>query len=618
MKRKLLLLPVLVIIMIASLSYAQLKERNSQAKLTRDKSLFPLQSTGIWTEVHPLIPRVAYFGVHFTNKDTGWAVGEGGAIIKTTNGGGKWKWFESGVENTLKTVYSINNGQRVIAAGDGGIILISENGGEKWNTLSSGTAENIWNMQMITEDIGWMVGEGSTALKTTDGGLTWNQQQTPFTTLPYWDINFVDINYGYIACNSATILKTTNGGLNWQIQTAGDYRDLYTIYAFDTLKAIAGGFAGKIVLTTNGGNNWTQLQNLSGNGTINRIKFFDSLNGFLVTTVGSFQTTDGGYTWTYNDALYNNYITWNIDFPNVQNGYIVGDKMFLMKTTDAGINWNQTIVKDYFINVYFKDEQNGFINSSKKIYKTTDGGATLSVLESFPYNEIYSFDGMLFTDSLTGYIGTTPTRIYKTIDGGESWHRTNITGLSDTIGVIRKIFFITSDIGWAIKGNQIMKTTDSGENWWVQQDIPGSVESIFFIDSLVGWSTNTVRLPYKTSDGGNTWTEQVNSNIQLSRDLFFKNYEEGYIDGYMVGTGLGIYRTFDGGLTWSRDSSFSELGFTKFSNYDSDNIFLTGDKVYRTTNEVIIGKNLLNCRGRDWKQVIFGLLIQGTSLEIQD
>ncbi len=62
--------------------------RRTETNLTRNHSLFPQASTGIWTEVHPLIPRVDYWGVHFVNADSGWAVGEGGAIIKTTESSG--------------------------------------------------------------------------------------------------------------------------------------------------------------------------------------------------------------------------------------------------------------------------------------------------------------------------------------------------------------------------------------------------------------------------------------------------------------------------------------------------------------------------------------------------
>ena len=568
----------IVVIIISSIVIAQNNERDFTTGLSRDQSLFPLQSTGIWTEVHPLIPRVIYFGVHFTNADTGCAVGEGGAIIKTINGGQKWNWIESGVENTLKTVFSVNNGQRVIVAGDGGVILISENGGESWSTMSSPTTNNIWNIQMITDEIGWMVGEGSTALKTSDGGLTWIQQQTPYTTLPYWDVSFVDTNYGYIACNSAIILKTTNGGIDWQIQSAGDSRSLFTVYAFDSLKVFAGGLAGKMVITTNGGNTWTQFPNV-GAGNFNRIKFIDSMNGFAVSTAGNFQTIDGGYTWIERSDLHNQYGTWNIDFADAQNGYIVGAKMWLIKTSDSGVSWNKTIINDDFLNVYFKDEQNGFINGTEKIYKTMDGGSTLTVLESFPYSP----RAMSFIDSLTGFVSTGyPTRIFKTTDEGLSWFNTNITGLTDTIAAIEKMFFIPPTKGWAIttRGG-ILKTTDAGENWFTQPNAPIFVifESIYFVDSLYGWATGVGARPYKTTNGGNNWIEQTSILTNFCRELLFKDHLNGFILEFNK-----FYKTADSGLTWSQDSSFYGFNFPELTMFDTSNIFLTGDKVYRTTN----------------------------------
>ena len=433
---------------------------------------------------------------------------------------------------------------------------------------------------MITEEIGWMVGESSAALKTTDGGLTWVQQQMPHTTLPYWDVSFVDINYGYIAGNSAIILKTTNGGVDWQVQIAGDNRSLFTVYTYDSLKVVAGGFAGKVVVTTDGGSNWQQINTMTAN--VNRIKFFDSLNGFAVTSGFNYQTTDGGFTWIWRPDLQHTSSTWNIDFPDLQNGYISGARMQLLKTTDAGVSWKKTIINDDFINVYFKDEQNGFINSSKFIYTTNDGGYTLDILETFPYSEIFSMDAMMFTDNLTGYIGTTSLSIYKTTNSGLDWYKSNITGLTDSIGQITKFFFIIQTTGWAVSmDGKIFKTIDSGENWFVQLDAGISVifKSIYFIDSLIGWTANINRRPFKTTDSGQNWIEQTQLSTNFSRDIFFVDD----LNGFMVESNE-LYQTTDGGNTFFLNTSVSGFGFGRFSNYGSDNIFITGRKVYRSIN----------------------------------
>ena len=571
-----------ILFLLPFLSYAQQEERTHQPQLIRDKSLFPLQSTGIWTEVHPLIPRVDYWGIYFINVDTGWAVGEGGAVIKTTNAGQKWIWYESGIENTLRTISSVNDGQRVITAGDGGIVLISEDAGETWNTIPSGTTDNIWNMQMITNEIGWMVGEGGTALKTNNGGLTWIQQPMPYPDAPYWDVSFLDTLFGYVCSSSGIVLRTTNGGGNWQIQQAGDTRSLYTIYAVDTLKVSAGGFAGKVVYTTDGGSNWLTAGGGISAPEINKIKFINNVKGFLASSGGFYKSTNSGASWTSIwDLTVSGSVptTTNLSLPTETDGYVIGDKMLIAKTKDNGESWRRTIVNADLFNIYFKDEQNGFINSANLVYTTNDGGQTLDTILTFPYNEIYSMEGMTFIDSLTGFVGTLPPRIYKTTNAGQNWYIINITGVLDTIRVIKKFFFLTNDIGWAISTAHIMKTTDGGENWFVQLNAPGAgyFSSIYFVDSLYGWASISNRRPFKTTDGGENWIEQTNLNFYQTNDVYFKDT----LNGWLL-SGNKLYGTIDGGDTWFQDTQISD--YTSRFKTISETHFIITQNIYESVD----------------------------------
>ncbi|KAA0241034.1 MAG: hypothetical protein EDM72_12125 [Chlorobiota bacterium] len=196
----------------------------------------------------------------------------------------------------------------------------------------------------------------------------------------------------------------------------------------------------------------------------------DEVKGFLASSGGFYKSTNGGVSWYENNDLnqeFSSVFTTNISLPAEGKGFVAGGKMLLAKTTNEGESWRRTIVNADLFNVYFKDEQNGFINSTDLIYTTNDGGQSLDTILTFPYNEIFSMEGMTFTDSLNGFIGTLPARIYKTTNGGQGWHRTNITGLVDSSWVIIKFFFLTKDIGWAISNKRIMKTNDGGENWFV-------------------------------------------------------------------------------------------------------------------------------------------------------
>ena len=420
---------------------------------------------------------------------------------------------------------------------------------------------------MITNDVGWMVGEGGTALKTTDGGLTWNQQPMPYPTLSYWDVSFVDTSFGYICCNTAIVLKTTNGGGNWQIQQAGDTRSLFTIYAFDTLWASAAGFAGKVVYTNNGGTTWLNAGGNVSAAEINKIKFINDTTGFMACS-NFYQSTDKGMNWFYRDDFTVSGtapLTTNISFPNRTTGYFVGGGMLLAKTIDEGESWKRTIVNSDFLNAYFKNEQSGFINSSQFIYTTNDGGYTLDTLDSFPYTPVDEFNGMVFLDSLTGFAGY--GTIYKTTDGGLNWYATNGAG-----GRVRKFFFINSNIGWAVSPSTIYKTIDGGENWFQQfYQQYYSFTSIFFIDSMVGWATILSHRPFKTTDGGNNWIEQTNLSIYESDDIYFKNSLNGWIL-----SGNKLFRTIDGGNIWFQDMQISAYTL-RFKPISDSHFIITGN-----------------------------------------
>jgi len=128
--------------------------------------------TGVWTELNPKVPRVTYIGLHFVNKDTGWACGQSGTIIKTTNGGDNWTISGTPITNLLLKTHSYN-GQIVLVTGYDGIILRSSDRGENFEQIPSGVGSgtDLWGVRMLNDTLGWVCGSSQTLLKTTDAGL---------------------------------------------------------------------------------------------------------------------------------------------------------------------------------------------------------------------------------------------------------------------------------------------------------------------------------------------------------------------------------------------------------------------------------------------------------------
>ena len=57
---------------------------------------------------------------------------------------------------------------------------------------------SLYDMEFVTDDIGWAVGGAGTVLKTNDGGETWSGMQLE-SDCDLWAIEFTDEMHGWIA-----------------------------------------------------------------------------------------------------------------------------------------------------------------------------------------------------------------------------------------------------------------------------------------------------------------------------------------------------------------------------------------------------------------------------------
>ena len=112
---------------------------------------------------------------------TGWAVGDHGTILKTSNGGNKWISQNSGTKNQLNSVcFTDSNTGWVVS--DSGTILKTTDGGDNWISQNCSTGEWLQSVYFRDSNTGWVVGD-NTILKTTDSGNNWKNQNSG---MDYW------------------------------------------------------------------------------------------------------------------------------------------------------------------------------------------------------------------------------------------------------------------------------------------------------------------------------------------------------------------------------------------------------------------------------------------------
>ena len=204
--------------------------------------------------------------VTFSSENIGWAVGPGGIIYKTTDGGVNWSLQTSGTTNDLNSVSVVNDSTVWVVGAQGAnpvyaVILKTTNGGLTWNSINSLVVGDLDVVQFMDENLGWAVG-GNLVMRTVDGGLNWTSTNTPTQAL--YDMHFVSPSKGWAVGQNGTVIVSSDSGSTWTVQTSNATSRLNGVYFASATEGwiVGSGALGQnptIRYTNNAGTTWTTL-----------------------------------------------------------------------------------------------------------------------------------------------------------------------------------------------------------------------------------------------------------------------------------------------------------------------------------------------------------------------
>ena len=173
-------------------------------------------------------------------------------------------------------------------------------------------------------------------------------------------------------------------------------------------------------------------------------------------------------------------------------------------------------------------------------------------------------NAVYFADSKHGWIGGDGGFLTHTEDGGASWIEQRIDTKEHAIN---DIYFANKDIGFALAGDTIFRSSDGGHSWQESHKISSTavrgataeLYSLRFNGKKKGWVVGSLArrdavigsVLEITRDGGVTWQMQDAGTQQELIHIDFVDDERGWI----VGAGGAILHTEDAGETWTRQES---------------------------------------------------------------
>jgi photosystem II stability/assembly factor-like uncharacterized protein len=531
----------------------QISDRSSppaRATFNLNLEVVPLAEPG-W-EVQHAHNRI--MDLHFFDEKMGIAVGWSGQILDTRDGGKTWSYRDFGHQAIF--FHWVGDEGWMIADNR---LFHSTNRGEDWGELPQplSAAEGVF---FIDSQMGWIFGTGISY--TENGGTTWTPANHPVGVYVL-SMDFPDAMNGFAGGQDATVLKSVDGGKNWT--------DVL-VPGFNTgSKAASSGpprpprYPGK--------------GSLKGPGTLpeaGAVEFIDAQRGWIGTNAFEqpntliFRTENGGETWTKQNARGSGNIEKVQFLDDGLRGWAVPlfDTAF-WRTTNGGSTWtvldfNGNISDTFFTAMQFLDQNTGFVayhttgdvienviqGLESSIYKTQDGGQSFHRVFGFHdrFNSVPNgnafenlshgpdFTSIRFFDDLRGFAVGRQTddtqflRLYSTENGGATWRFINAPQAN------REVLMTTPLHGWALRSGlefPVLETRDGGKSFIPRSDITP--------DGTAGAKTS----PDTEKQGFN----QANWN-----DIFFVDDQHGWIyisRGSSFSYSSRILRTEDSGATWN-------------------------------------------------------------------
>ena len=258
--------------------------------------------------------------VAFANPTTGIAVGLGGTILSTTDGGAHWVARKSGITSDLRTVVyggdACGLGQASTpcywAGGDDGNILWTNDGGVTWCPQATGVTERINGLAAAGPNDIFAVGTKGTILRSGDGGTNARncgaagvyEKQASGTTKDLFDVG-VDPAGDTVAVGADGTILRKHGDQGFAAVASPTKADLYGFDGNCTADSLGScstyhdwnvGSGGTILRSTEGGPFVAQASGTTQD--LQDVFFEDDVHGWIVGDQGTaLVTTTGGSPW---------------------------------------------------------------------------------------------------------------------------------------------------------------------------------------------------------------------------------------------------------------------------------------------------------------------------------
>jgi photosystem II stability/assembly factor-like uncharacterized protein len=538
---------------------------------------------------------------------TGYAAGDFGTLLRTTDAGSTWSGLLSGTFTDLSTVQAIDGDS--LFAGGGCVARRSDDAGATFRRVAFTSVESTCTQALaggwfVSEQTGFLALADGTIYRTDNNGDTFARKTplpgaAPSNGQPARiELRFLTDQVGLGATSDGKIYRTTDGANSWTV-VSDTNRAVRSFFFADANNGFAVGDGSLFLATTDGGATWT-AKDLGGIPATNlrSIRCASATLCVMTTDSGTalVRTADGGATAKLitpspdpihaigfasptrlvaagdtgatavsddagqNFAPVGSRLTGR--YVRVRAGgqagtaFAPGDNGSLAKTTDGGKTWTRGNVStsEDVVDVAFPTLNIGYaLDSAGALFRTNDGGATWKTLDTG--TTATPFELAAPSPSIVILVG--PTGLRRSTDGGESF---STVADRDVVKAKLRAIDRAGSALFASGRRDLLRSTDRGKTWTPLHK-PGRVSQVDFLDARTGYFLAEGGALWGTSNAGKKWSKLLGVGTERVFGMAFSSKTRGYlvVDSFGdTGQRSGfLLRTNDGGATWHPQSVVS-------------------------------------------------------------
>lgn len=532
---------------------------------------------------------------------TGYAAGEFGTLLRSTDAGRTWAGLKTGLTEPLSTIRLLGPDSFVV----GGTCALrrSDDGGRTfrrlpWTASDDRCSGGVRDVDFPDAQTGLLLLGNGNVLRSTDAGRTWSRRTavpgTPATSaasqVQPTALDFVSGTTGFAVTSGGTVFKTDDAGGTWKAAV----EEPWAIRAVTFPSASVGyavGDAPALVKTEDGGATWKELGLPADAGALRTLRCatpdvcvgvtaagdrvvrtvdggrtFDSVapstvalravampSASQVVGVGDAGTTvsssDGGTSYQpVGDLLIGRFTA--LTAVSAKLAFASGEGGALARTTDGGESWQQrdAATSDAITDLSFLNDRVGFVlDRAGQLLRTDNAGESYELLDtgtSLRPEAVHALDPKRVL--LVGPVG-----IRRSDDGGRTFTQ-------NTQGIVRRRpLFDIDRAGSTILAygpRAILRSTDAGRAW-KNVKLPRKKTRIDVLDAVsarVFFLLASDGVVWRTDSGGRAWRRLEGIGTEVVYDLQFSDARRGFASVSEFGDERGgwVLRTEDGGRTW--------------------------------------------------------------------